>query len=47
MAYDEELAERVREVLKRLGGNRARTAQTLGIASSTLYEKLHNDVVFY
>ncbi|MCA8950111.1 MAG: sigma 54-dependent Fis family transcriptional regulator [Planctomycetes bacterium] len=30
----------IRATLKRLGGNRARTAQALGIAPSTLYDKL-------
>jgi transcriptional regulator with AAA-type ATPase domain len=30
----------IRDVLQRVGGNRARTAQALGIAASTLYEKL-------
>ncbi|MCR9246449.1 MAG: sigma 54-interacting transcriptional regulator [bacterium] len=30
----------IRATLKRLGGNRAKTAQALGIAASTLYEKL-------
>ncbi|MFO1077652.1 MAG: FHA domain-containing protein [Planctomycetota bacterium] len=32
--------EHIRTTLKRLGGNRARTAATLGIATSTLYEKM-------
>lgn len=30
----------IRDVLQRVGGNRARAAQVLGIAASTLYEKL-------
>lgn len=33
-------AEHIREVLQRVGGNRAKAAQMLGIAASTLYEKL-------
>ncbi len=33
-------AEHIREVLQRVGGNRAKAAQVLGIAASTLYEKL-------
>jgi transcriptional regulator with AAA-type ATPase domain/pSer/pThr/pTyr-binding forkhead associated (FHA) protein len=37
----EEMEQRhIREVLQRVGGNRARAAQVLGIAASTLYEKL-------
>jgi transcriptional regulator with AAA-type ATPase domain len=37
----EEVEQRhIREVLQHVGGNRARAAQALGIAASTLYEKL-------
>jgi len=37
---DEVQQRHIREVLQRLGGNRAKAAQVLGIAASTLYEKL-------
>ncbi len=37
---DQVEAAHIREVLQRVGGNRAKAAQALGIAASTLYEKL-------
>ncbi len=37
---DEMEQSHIRDVLQRVGGNRARAAQVLGIAASTLYEKV-------
>ncbi|MCA8974200.1 MAG: sigma 54-interacting transcriptional regulator [Planctomycetes bacterium] len=40
LSLEEIERQHIRHVLKQLGGNRARTAQALGIANSTLYDKL-------
>lgn len=38
-------ANHIREVLQRVGGNRAKAAQLLGIAASTLYDKLRRHAI--